>query len=161
MKLWCIHELQDIWKRFFCIFEVHTWASIGIFPHGGFTRDPYGNGNIFIVYQSLENNSFHRQTNFGLNLWSCQILILTMINVPQNYILFFHFFYYGLLSQSITVKNGSKFLWNPNFWKARIFECTKFMYLDLITDMPNIDSEISQPMGSFTNHMDKIRWVGT
>ena len=58
----------------------------------------------------------------------------------------FHFLYNGLLLQSITVKNGSKFLWNPNFWKAQIFECTKFMYLNLITDMPNIDSEISQPI---------------
>ena len=35
------------------------------------------------------------------------------------------------------------------FWKAQIFECTKFMYLDLITDMPNIDSEISQPIDLF------------
>ena len=35
---------------------------------------------------------------------------------------------------------------NPNFQKTRIFELTKFIYLGLIPDMPNIHSEISPPI---------------
>ena len=60
-----------------------------------------------------------------------------------------HFFSFLLLWSAVAVHNSEKRIKIPvksKFLKGTNFECTKFMYLDLITDMPNIDSKISQPI---------------
>ena len=60
------------------------------------------------------------------------------------------FFDFFLLWSAVVVHNSENRtkipMSNPNFQKTRIFKLTKFIYVGLIPDMPNIHSEISPPI---------------